>query len=335
MWNLFAAIPYWSERWATMNRDLNFRFSGNKAGAVLPLVLVILLAVTLLLTSLLQTPGGLRLVALRRAQMQQQIYDAESAVIAYLEGFPEGYFPLPKVERSRIGPWADLSVNVLAPTGESRLHVLAGIACDSACNMLKSPKLRREIYEGFKQQLNREITMVRPPLALQIKSGNRRITSREIFGRNAFGRDFPPALWVQEGDLSLDLDGGATGAEPLSGRFMADGSIEVRGSADFDTLRLYARGPIYLRGSRLRGAAKIRWLEAFSEDRIEIARGVEFTGVVIARHEVVHADPARPATIHYPSFLMGAESSQIPEPDSTLVPVFISGKLKPFLWSLR
>ena len=216
------------------------------------------------------------------------------------------------------------------PMGEGRLHVLAGIKCDSACSMLKSPKLRREIYDGFKQQLNQEITMVRPPLALQIKSGNRR-----IIGRSGFVHDFPPALWVQEGDLSLDIEEGAAGAEPLSGRFMADGSIEVRGSADFDTLRLYARGPIYLRGSRLRGAAKIRWLEAFSEDRIEIARGVEFTGVVIARHEVVHADPARPATIHYPSFLMGAESSQIPEPDSTLVPVFISGKLKPFLWSLR
>ena len=85
---------------------------------------------------------------MHRAQKQQQIYDAESALIAYLEGFPDGFFKsdpwnvaLPKVERSRRGPWTDLST----PVGESRLHVLAGIACDSACNMLKSPKLRREI----------------------------------------------------------------------------------------------------------------------------------------------------------------------------------------------
>ena len=315
---------------------MNFRFSANKFGAVLPLVLGTLLAVTLLLTSLLQMPGGVRRVAMHRAQMQQQIYDAESAVIAYLEGFPEGYFArepwntaLPKVERSRLGPWAELSAKLAVPMGEGRLHVLAGIKCDSACNMLKSPKLRREIYDGFKQQLNQEITMVRPPLALQIKSGNRR-----IIGRSGFVHDFPPALWVQEGDLSLDVEEGAAGAEPLSGRFMADGSIEVRGSAAFDTLRLYARGPIYLRGSSLR-SAKIRWLEAFSEDRVEIARGVDFSGVAIARREVAFSDPARPATIHYPSFLMSAESSQILEPDSTLVPDFIPGDLTPFQWSLR
>ena len=323
---------------------MNFRFRGNRFGAVLPLVLGTLLAVTLLLTSLLQMPGGVRRVAMHRAQMQQQIYDAESALIAYLEGFLEGYFArepwntaLPKVERSRLGPWAELSAMLPVPMGvsrvcsrdQSRVHVLAGIKCDSACNMLKSPKLRCEIYEGFKQQLNQEITMVRPPLALQIKSGNRR-----IIGRSGFVHDFPPALWVQEGDLSLDIEEGAAGAEPLSGRFMADGSIEVRGSAAFDTLRLYARGPIYLRGSSLRGA-KIRWLEAFSEDRIEIARGVDFSGVAIARREVAFSDPARPATIHYPSFLMSAESSQILEPDSTLVPDFIPGDLTPFLWSLR
>ena len=319
---------------------MNLRFSGNKTGAVLPLVLGILFAVTLLLTSLLQMPGGVRRVAMHRAQMQQQIYDAESALIAYLEGFPKGYFArepwnaaLPKVERSRLGPWTELSANLAAPMGESRdqsrVHVLAGIKCDSDCNMLKSPKLRREIYEGFKQQLNREITMVRPPLALQIKAGNRR-----IIGRSGFVRDYPSVLWVQEGDLSLDLDEGAAGAEPLSGRFMADGSIEVRGSAAFDTLRLYARGPIYLRGSSLHGA-KIRWLEAFSEDRIEIARGVEFSGVAIARREVAFSDPARPATIHYPSFLMSAESSEILAVDSTLVPDFIEGDLTPFQWSLK
>ncbi|WP_163438200.1 hypothetical protein, partial [Fibrobacter succinogenes] len=142
----------------------------SKRGAVLPLVLGILLAVTLLLTSLLQTPGGLRRVALRRAQMQQQIYDAESALIAHLEGFPEDYFKLPKVKRSRHGPWADLSAAV---DSSRSVHVLAGIACDSACNMLKSAKLRREIYEGFKQRLNQEIMLVKPPLQLEIKSGNR------------------------------------------------------------------------------------------------------------------------------------------------------------------
>ena len=309
---------------------MNLDFVLNKKGAVLPLVLGILLTVTLLLTSLLQMPGGVRRVAMHRAQKQQQIYDAESALIAYLEGFPDGFFKsepwnvaLPKVERSRRGPWADLST----PVGDGRLHVLAGIACDSACNMLKSPKLRREIYEGFRLLLNQEITMVRPPLALQIKSGNRRILGHVSAHSQA--------LWVQEGDLLLDMESGATGTEQLSGRFMADGTIDVRGSVDFDTLRVYARGPLYLRGSLLRGPVKIRWLEAFSEDRIEITQGVDFSGVAIARHEVLFLGTARPAATRYPSFIMALESSENPVVDSVLVPDFIPGNLNAFQWSLR
>ena len=306
---------------------MDLDYGMGKRGAVLQLVLGIILAVTLLLTSLLQMPGGLQRVALRRAQMQQQIYDAESALIAHLEGFPEGYFALPKVERSRLGPWADLSANLAVPTGESRLHVLAGIACDSACNMLKSPKLRHEIYEGFKQQLNQEIMLVKPPLKLEIKSGNRR-----VFGRDA-GRIPSKALQVLDGDLTLDLEG-----EISSGRFVADGSIEIRGSADFDTLRVYARGPVYLRESLLRGAVKIKWLEAFSEDRIEISRGVEFSGVAIARHEVAFPNGAGEVRMRYPSFVMAVESANLPldlKLDSVLIPDFIDGDLRPFQWSLR
>lgn len=315
-------------------------FQMSKRGAVLPLVLGILLAVTLLLTSLLQMPGGVRRVAMHCAQMQQQIYDAESALIAYLEGFPEEYFRgdpwnvnLPKVERGRLGPWAELSVTLPAPTGEAlkRLYVLAGVACDSACNMLKSPKLRREIYEGFKQQLNQEIMLVKPPLKLEIKSGNRRILGA-VPARSQ-------TLWVQEGDLSLDLDGnGNSASRTFSGRYRADGSIDVRGNADFDTLRLYARGPIYLRGSLLRGSVKIRWLEAFSEDRIEVSSDVEFSGVVIARHEVAFPNGADKVRMRYPSFAMAAESASLPLEsglDSILIPDFIPGDLKPFQWSLN
>lgn len=301
----------------------------EKSGAVLPLVLGILLAVTLLLTSLLQMPGDVRRVALRSVQKQQRIYDAESALIAYQEGFPEGFFKLPKVERGRLGPWAELSVNLPAPTGEalSRLRALAGIACDSACNMLKSPKLRREIYEGFKQQLNQEIMLVKPPLKLEIKSGNRRISHQNA------GRIPSKALQVLDGDLTLDLEG-----EFPSGRFIADGTVEIRGNAVFDTLRVYARGPIYIRGSLLRGSVKIRFLEAFSEDRIEISSGVEFSGVAIARHEVAFPKGVDKVMMHYPSFVMAAESANLPlesGQDSILVPDFIAGDLKPFQWSLQ
>ena len=290
---------------------------GVKSGAVLPLVLGILLAVTILLTSLLQMPGSVRRVAMRSAQKQQHIYDAESALIAYLEGFPEGYFKLPKVDRGRLGPWADLSARV---DSNRSVHVLAGIACDSACNVLKSAKLRREIYEGFKQQLNQEIMLVKPPLKLEIKSGNRRF----------FGRIPSKALQVLDGNLTLDLEG-----EIPSDRFIADGSVEIRGNAVFDTLRVYARGPIYLHGSLLHSSVKIRFLEAFSEDRIEISSGVEFSGVAIARHEVAFPNGVDKVMMHYPSFVMPLESSEIPMVDSVLVPDFIPGNLKPFQWRLR
>ena len=286
-----------------------------KSGAVLPLVLGILLAVTILLTSLLQMPGGVRRVAVRSAQKQQQIYDAESALIAYLEGFPEGYFKLPKVERGRLGPWADLSASV---DSIRSIHVLAGIACDSACNVLKSAKFRREIYEGFKQQLNQEIMLVKPPLKLEIKSGNRRL----------FGRIPSKALQVLDGDLTLDLEG-----EISSGRFIGDGFVEIRGNAVFDTLRVYARGPL-----TFRGRLKASFLEAFSEDRIEISSGVEFSGVAIARHEIVFPNGADKVMMHYPSFVMAAESANLPlelEQDSVLVPDFISGDLKPFVWNIK
>ena len=295
-----------------------------KSGAVLPLVLGILLAVTILLTSLLQMPGGVRRIAMRSVQKQQRIYDAESALIAYLEGFPEGYFKLPKVERGRLGPWADLSASV---DSSRSVHVLAGIACDSACNMLKSAKLRREIYEGFKQQLNQEIMLVKPPLKLEIKSGNRRISYQNA------GRIPSKALQVLDGDLTLDLEG-----KIPSGRFIADGSVEIRGNAEYDTLRVYARGPIYIRGSLLRGSVKIRFLEAFSEDRIEISSGVEFSGVAIARHEVAFPNGADKVKMHFPSFVMAAESAnpaQELKTDSVLVPDFIAGDLKPFVWNVK
>ncbi|WP_283429518.1 hypothetical protein [Fibrobacter sp. UWB10] len=295
-----------------------------KSGAVLPLVLGILLAVTFLLTSLLQMPGGVRRIAMRSVQKQQRIYDAESALIAYLEGFPEGYFKFPKVERGRLGPWAELSASV---DSSRSIHVLAGIACDSACNMLKSPKLRREIYEGFKQQLNQEIMLVKPPLKLEIKSGNRRISYQNA------GRIPSKALQVLDGDLTLDLEG-----KIPSGRFIADGSVEIRGNAEYDTLRVYARGPIYIRGSLLRGSVKIRFLEAFSEDRIEISSGVEFSGVAIARHEVAFPNGADKVMMLYPSFVMAAESANLPldlKLDSVLIPDFIAGDLQLFQWSLQ
>lgn len=283
----------------------------QKRGAVLPLVAGIVLSVTLLLTSLLQMPGGIRHVALRCLNNLQDIYDAESALLAYLNGLPEDYFKrnawnmhLPKVERSRFGPWAELS--------SGRIRVLAGVVCDSV--LLQSYESRRRIYEGFHQVLNDEIMMAKPPLALQVKSGNRRI----------LGRIASVSLWVRDGDLALNVEGTSS-----SCRFFVDGTAEIRGRAAFDTLRIYSRGPLYLRG------VKIRWLEAFSEERIEISQGVEFSGVAVARHEVTFPNGTSKMRRRYPSFVMSLETSETPLLDSMLVPDFVEGKLKPFEWRLE
>jgi hypothetical protein len=193
--------------------------------------------------------------------------------------------------------------------------VLAGIACDSGCRALRSRSLRREIYEGFRSQLNRDIMVVKPPLRLQTKSGNRRL----------FGRIRPTALRVVDGDLSLDLEGGIA-----SGRFMVDGAVELRGSAVFDTLRVYARGPL-----TIRGRTKVRWLEAFSEDRVEISGDVEFSGVVAARCEVAFPDGMRKVRLRYPSFVLSLESSETVAADSMLLPGFVDGILRPFEWRME
>lgn len=304
-----------------MSRDF---FALRHRGAVLPLVLGILLAVTLLLTSLLQMPGGVRRAALRQLQEQQRIYDAESALIANLSGLPADFFvrppwnrALPKVERGHLGPWAVLSAPMSSAnsgSADKRIRVLAGVPCDSACSLLNSYERRREIYEGFRQELIREISMAKPPLALKVKSGNRRF----------LGRMQPMSLWVQEGDLTLNLDGNTS-----SGRFRVDGSAEVRGNVNFDSLRVYARGPITLRGN-----VRVRWLEAFSEDRIEISQGFDFSGVVVARREVLFPNGVRKVRRRYPSFAMSLESGNLGL-DSMLIPAFISGQLQPFEWSLK
>lgn len=283
-----------------------------RRGAVLPLVLGIIFAISLLLSVLLQLPGGVRRRAVMAAEELQQIYDGESALLAHLEGLPTGYFgqppwnvTLPLVERGRLGPWADFSV----PVGAKRLHVLAGIRCDSGCSLLRNYGIRRDIFEGVRSQLKGD--MERVPWV--VKSGNRRL----------FGKAESTAFRVVDGDLSLNLEGKASSA-----RFMADGSVELRGSAVFDTLRIFAKGPL-----QLRGQTRARWLEAFSEDRVDISRGVMFSGIVLARHEAVLESGGK--VLRYPSFVMALESSETPAPDSLLLPDFVTGPWSPFEWSMR
>ena len=90
-------------------------------GSVLSLVLVVLLVLFILLTSMIRLPGPLRRTVALVASETQEMYLAESAVLAKLEGYPEGYFAnLPNVERYILGPWIEWRTRLSGHANEFR-----------------------------------------------------------------------------------------------------------------------------------------------------------------------------------------------------------------------
>lgn len=281
----------------------------GKVGAALPMVLGIVLAVSLVLTSLTHLPGGVRRIAVRLEREQQEIYDGESALLARMEHLPEGYFDrepwnlrLPRVAECHRGPWRELTAG--------RVHVLAGAE--------PYEMSRRELLqmgEDFSKSLDESI--LNAPF-LTIKSGNRRM----------MGPARSMSLYVQDGDLLVDLDGSAS-----VGNFKSSGSLTVRGTAGYDTLRLYSSGPMSLSGH-----VTARWLEAYSADRIEVRQDFAFSGVIISRAGVDFRDKSRgffPAV----AFSLGQpldsgevrRAGRLPQAP---YPAFTSGNLQPFEWSI-
>ena len=77
-----------------------------KTGYILPLVLGIILAISVLFGSLLLLPGALGRYGRTVYEEARAIYEAESAIQADLNQFPSGYFRgLPLVKRLVAGPW--------------------------------------------------------------------------------------------------------------------------------------------------------------------------------------------------------------------------------------
>lgn len=250
---------------------------------MLSLVLGIILAVTCMMTALMQTTGGVRQVVLNSEKSLQNIYDEESAILANLSGFPEDYFEkgnwawkMPRVSREMRGLWLDVHGN--------HVHALSGVFVKDTS--LVPAGQRRSVADGFRTILKNEILSAK---GLQRKSGNRRIIGE--------ARDL--SLFVEDGDLYLDLSGHAA-----LGNFYSSGSLTLKGSAVFDTLRLYAVGPL-----KVAGNVSTRYLEAYSGDLVELSRDFEFSGLVVA-----------------PSTFVTTMS---------LLPAFVGGRLVPFLWELQ
>ena len=62
----------------------------SSRGFVLPLVAILLLALSLLFTTLLKSAGHLNPVLVRYKSDFEEFYRAESAVLLHLQGFPSG-----------------------------------------------------------------------------------------------------------------------------------------------------------------------------------------------------------------------------------------------------
>ncbi len=249
----------------------------RKRGAVLYVVLGILLTITAMLTALFHLPGGVVRVSQMKTGELQKIYDGESALIAFLNGFPEDYFAnkpwnkkLPSVIRSRQGPWTDFQTSVETNGGVKWLHLLSGLRYDS---LSREEKMRR-------------ITLVAKTLEssfeslddVQEKSGNRRL----------LGAAKNENLVVKDGDLTVDWTGNASVCN-----FKTSGNLELRGTAIFDTLRLYALGNILITGN-----VKINWLEAYSGGTFETTRNASYWGVAASRQNFsLQSGAANPALL--------------------------------------
>lgn len=224
----------------------------GKNGFVLALILCLFLCLGLLLCSLFLLPGSVRRYTHRVAQEMQELYDAESAIVAHMAKFPQGYFKnLPAVEECRKGPFAEICAEPLhyCAYGLERFRPHSASDWLSAVN-----SYRKSLQESLLQH----------PL-LERKSGNRRV----------FKIPQKQNLYVQDGDLVLD------GTERVeSGLYVVDGNVIVRGSAFFDTLKIFSRGNIFVQGKVRVGYAELSGAE------IDLAGESRMRGIFVGQKRI-------------------------------------------------
>lgn len=251
-----------------------------RRGFVLGFVLVLILSLTILFGCLLRVPGGVLRYTNRYAREVQAVYDAESAIIANLSGFPDGFFAgLPPVSAETVGPWARICAplqaggralpeNIQLPANTSRV---ASLCADYGT---RYSRLRFDDWYAamtqYRASLRESITMANGFRAI---SGNRRI----------FRLDSAIALHVSDGDLTLDFD-----THVPSAAFLVDGSVSVKGRARFDTLRIYAEGEV-----SLGGGVSVAHLEVYSGASLEVRSSFRFSGLLYARDGVAIRDQVR------------------------------------------
>lgn len=252
----------------------------RKRGFVLGFVLTLILSLTILFGCLLRVPGSVLRYTNRYAREVQAIYDAESAIIANLSGLPDGFFAgLPPVYAESDGPWG----RVCAPLQAGAHSIPANISLPLSANSSRSlcasygtrySRLRFDDWytamTQYRAALRESITTAK---GFHVMSGNRRI----------FRLDSAIALHVADGDLTLDFD-----TRVPSAAFLVDGSVNVKGRARFDTLRIYSEGDVTLGGE-----VTVAHLEVYSGASLEVHSSFRFSGLLYARDVVTIRDRVR------------------------------------------
>ena len=251
----------------------------SKCGNVLPLVLGLLLVLSILVTAMLKMPGAIRRNVSLIAKETQEMYFAESAVLAKLNGFPDGYFAeLPIVGSRILGPWIEWRVldkfQFMLGSEYGRFSTSEW----ARCAVVLEQNLRERILHSD---------------GLKNLSGNRRFF--KLDSSDGLSAERAMAINVSAGDLTLDLGESRAFENSQSSRksirsFMAnvEGDVKIRGNVHFDTLRIYATGSVSVQGNVAADFAEI-----FGLASVTVSGNVSLAGSLLSKQNIEISDRAQ------------------------------------------
>ena len=240
----------------------------SKCGNVLPLVLGLLLVLSILVTSMLRMPGTLRRNVSLVAKETQEMYFAESAVLAKLNGFPDGYFAeLPIVGSRILGPWTEWSVRDKFQFMLGSEYGRFSTSEWARCAVVLEQNLHERILHS---------------VGLKNLSGNRRFF--KLDSSDGLSAERTMAINVSAGDLTLDLGDFSVRS------FMAnvEGDVKIRGNVHFDTLRIYATGSVSVQGNVTADFAEI-----FGIASVTVSGNVSLAGSLLSKQNIEISDRAQ------------------------------------------
>lgn len=262
-----------------------------KRGSLLTFVLVVILAASILVSATLRVSSGYKRSIARQGAAISAVFSAESAILAYLEGFPSGYFEnLPSLKLEKLGPWLQITAQKecafacsesFGVGGESFgfVKVLAGKRQNRALRRFDD---WREGAFAYRSELQKRMLNER---GLKKFSGNKRFFSI-----------VPQMVYVVDaGDCTLDLVGRSSIVS-----LHVDGNALLKGDFEADTLRVFAKGRIDVSGRVL-----ARWVEIYSDESVRIAGKSKLRGFIWGSREVSLEENA---VAYFPSVVLAMGS---------------------------